>query len=100
MKRLLVYLFIVLGLGLTFSVSANAKGFYPKYHSKHPEKIFISKCRGTGEKCPINTKTHKNIYKYVKKNLNVALVYYSKLQNNDLINVKDDIDRIKEALNY
>ena len=38
--------------------------------------------------------------RYVKKDLKIALGYYSKLQNNDLINVKDDIDRIKEALNY
>ena len=38
--------------------------------------------------------------RYVKKDLKVALGYYSKLQNNDLIDVKDDIDRIKEALNY
>lgn len=38
--------------------------------------------------------------RYVKKDLKVALDYYNKLQNNDLIDVKDDIDRIKEALNY
>ena len=38
--------------------------------------------------------------RYVKKDLKVALDYYSKLQNNDLFDVKDDIDRIKAALNY
>ncbi len=42
----------------------------------------------------------ENSVNFVNKDLKVALVYYSKLQNNDLINVKDDIDRIKEALNY
>ena len=31
------------------------------------------------------------------KDLKVALNYYSKLQNNDLFDVKDDIDRIKAA---
>ena len=38
--------------------------------------------------------------RYVKKDLKVALGYYSRLQNNDSIDVKDDIDRIKEVLNY
>ena len=38
--------------------------------------------------------------RYVKKDLKAALGYYSKLQNNVSIDVKDDIDRIKETLNY
>ena len=38
--------------------------------------------------------------RYVKKDLRIALVYYSKLHNNESIDVKDDIDRLKEALNY
>ena len=38
--------------------------------------------------------------RYVKKDLKIALNYYTKLQNNDLFDVKDDIDRIKAALNY
>jgi TPR repeat protein len=38
--------------------------------------------------------------RYVKKDLKVALGYYSKLQNNQSIDVKDDIARIKETLNY
>ena len=70
MKRLLAYLFMVLGLGLTVNVNiAKAKGFNLFYTHLHPEKIFVSKCRGTGEGCPINTKTQKYIYKDVKKNL-------------------------------
>ena len=38
--------------------------------------------------------------RYVKKDLKLALDYYSKLQDNQSIDVKDDINRIKKALNY
>ena len=38
--------------------------------------------------------------RYVKKDLKVALDYYSKLKNNESLDIKDDINRIKQALNY
>ena len=38
--------------------------------------------------------------RYVKKDLKVALSYYSQLKNNVSIDVIDNINRIKEALNY
>ena len=63
MKRLLAYLFIILGLGLTFSLNANSKTYYcvPKNISELEDtnfaKFFISK-----DGCVINGTINRKKY--------------------------------------
>ena len=73
MKRLLAYLFIVLGLGLTFSVSAHAAKSLCIVATES-DKIFIDKRSNKKMEysCEINTKQQKEIYLKVKKNLKKA----------------------------
>ena len=66
MKRLLAYLLIVLGLGLTFSVNVNADDWYAI--SKHPKSIdsFIDKDRNKKQAIFLGM---RKCYKFVNENL-------------------------------
>ena len=57
MKRLLAYLFIVLGLGLTFNVSAKADNYcIPKKAENHFNSIYIwEECYVYHKKVDLNT---------------------------------------------
>ena len=94
MKRLLAYLFIVLGLGLTFNVSAEAKGLILCTLSETNPSIFIKKIKkrrdgSLNDGCVNIFKSnypelYKNIYNVLKKekmhNKSAKTYYINKLK--------------------
>ena len=94
MKRLLAYLFIVLGLGLTFSVNTEAKGLILCTLSETNPSIFIKKIKkrrdGTLNNGCVNIfksnypELYKNIYNALKKekmhNKSAKTYYINKLK--------------------
>jgi hypothetical protein len=92
MKRLLVYLFLVLGLGLTFSVSANAKSLELCWKSLSGDKVWVTKeknwSRG-GSGCKrIHKSENAKLYKEINKNLFKTSLTFNKNKKKKIYSIR------------
>ena len=92
MKRLLAYLLIVLGLGLTFSVSANAKSLELCWKSLSGDKVWVTKeknwSRG-GSGCKrIHKSENTKLYKEINKNIFKTSLTFNKDKKKKIYSIR------------